>query len=387
VKLRDIDGNRYIDYALAFGPMLLGHSPEPVLSAVREQLTAGIGYGASHPLEAKLAEAICRTVPCAERVIISNTGSEAVHVALRLARAATGRAKIVKFAGHYDGWFDSVHIGTPGVPSTAPSTAGQDPQAAANTIVCPWNDLAALERALAAGDVAAVIMEPLAVNAGCIPPASGYLEGAREATRRCGSLLIFDEVITGYRLALGGAQERYGVMPDLAVLGKALGAGFPISAVCGRAELFADVSSGRMAHVGTFNANPVCAAAATAAIAELERNADSIYPALDRHAAELAAIITEEGKAAGVPLVARRDVGVVHAFVSDRPIDTADDAACSDAAAYRVFAGALLRYGVHVIPRGLLYLSACHGDDEIGATRLAVRLAAHDTAAWRSERP
>lgn len=385
-RLRDIDGNRYIDYALAFGPMLLGHSPESVLSAVRDQLTAGIGYGASHPLEAKLAEAICRTIPGAERVIVSNTGSEAVHVALRLARAATGRVKIVKFAGHYDGWLDPVHVGTPGVACDAPGTTGQDPAAAANTIVCPWNDLDALEAILAGGDVAAVIMEPLAVNAGCIAPLPGYLESVRAATQRSGTVLVFDEVITGYRLALGGAQERFAVTADLVVLGKALGGGFPISAVCGSAALFDDVSSGRMAHVGTFNANPVCAAAATAAILALERDGDAIYPALARHAEHLAAILNEEGEAAGLPLAARCDVGVAHGFVSERPVVTAEDAAGSDAAAYRVFAAALLRHGVHVIPRGLLYVSTCHGDEDLAATRTAVGHAARETAAWRSER-
>ncbi len=377
--LYDIDCNRYIDYALSFGPMLLGHSPAAVVEAVEQQLHAGIGYGASHRLEAELAEAICRTVPCAERVVIASTGSEAVHVALRIARSSTGRSRVLKFAGHYHGWLDPIHIGTFGHGPSEPVTGGQDPRALANTLVCPWNDLAALDTALT-DDVAAVIMEPLNVNGGCIAPAPGYLEGVRELTRRRGALLIFDEVITGYRLALGGAQERFGVIPDLAVLGKALGGGFPISAVCGRSDVFDEVASGRVAHVGTFNANPICAAAAVATIGELERGAREIYPRLHKASETLASILEQEGADAALPIVVNRDVGVAHGFLAPSPVVSLAQAEGADREGYRALAAALLNHGVHVIPRGLLYVSTEHRDAHLEETRTAVRAAVREVA-------
>src|SRR4051794_1176399 len=178
-RIYDLDGNAYIDYGLGFGPLLLGHSPASVLDAVRAQLATGLGYGASHPLEADLAETVCRLVPSAELCIFGSTGSEAVHAALRIAPAATGRMRGVKFLGHYHGWLDPIYVGGPGQTSAAPGTAGQDPRAAESVTVIPWNDPAALERELGAGDVAAVIMEPLNVNGGCLEPAPGYLAAAR----------------------------------------------------------------------------------------------------------------------------------------------------------------------------------------------------------------
>ncbi len=373
--LTDIDGNEYVDYALAFGPMLLGHSPAPVVEAVTRQVAAGIGYGASHRQEAELAEAICRTVPCAESCALSSTGSEAAHVAIRMARAATGRRRVIKFLGHYHGWFDPLFVGTPGLRDAAPATGGQDSDAASATTVCAWNDLDAL-RAAMSDDVATVIMEPLAVNGGCIFPAPGYLEGVRALTAQAGAVLIFDEVITGYRLGLGGAQERFGVVPDLAVLGKALGGGFPISAVCGRADIMEEAASQRVAHVGTFNANPVCAAAAVAAITTLEQGAAEIYPRLEAAGARLAEIFREGAAAAGFPLVVNKVGGIAHAFVSRTPIAAYPDTLNADAAAYRRFAEALLAEGVHVIPRGLLYVSAAHGEPELSRTREAVGRAA-----------
>jgi glutamate-1-semialdehyde 2,1-aminomutase len=374
-RIVDVDGNAYVDYALGFGPLLLGHSPQVVLEAVRRQLDIGLGYGASHRLEADLSEAVCRTVPSAELAVFSNTGSEAVHSAIRIARAATGRTRVIKFLGHYDGWYDSIHVGVPPQSVAGPGTSGQDPAAAAAVTVCAWNDVAALGSALA-DDVAAVIMEPLNVNGGCIAPAPGYLERVRELTEANETVLIFDEVITGYRLALGGAQERYGVLPDLTVLGKALGAGFVISAVCGRAAVMDVVSDGRMAHVGTFNANPVCAAAAVAAISWLEERRSEIYPALGANARELAEIFVEESAAAGLSLGVNYDVGVMCAFVAERPplsyLETLD----ADATAYRRFAHALLESGMHVIPRGLLYLSTEHRSEELDLARTSVAAAA-----------
>jgi glutamate-1-semialdehyde 2,1-aminomutase len=378
-RIWDIDGNEYVDYALAFGPLMLGHSPEPVLEAVERQLRTGLGYGASHRLEAELAETVCRTVPSAELAIFNSTGSEAVHVALRIARAATGRNRIVKFLGHYDGWFDSVHVGVPGQAVAAPGTAGQDPHATDLVTVCPWNDTPELEAALADGDVAAVIMEPLNVNGGLIQPAPGYLEAARELTAKAGAVLIFDEVITGYRLALGGAQERFGVTPDLTILGKALAAGFPVSAVCGSRDVLEVAASGRVAHVGTFNLNPVSAAAAVAAITYLERERATVYPRLEETSQALATLMREEAQEAGLALQVAADVGVGHAFVASEPVTTYDRSLTADGMGYRRFAEALLERGVHVIPRGLLYASTEHGQRDLDETREAVRGAARAT--------
>jgi glutamate-1-semialdehyde 2,1-aminomutase len=374
-RIWDIDGNEYIDYTLSYGPLLLGQSPRRVIDAVQLQLETGLGYGASHRFEAELAEAVCRTVPSVELCVFSTTGSEAVHAALRIARVATGRARVVKFLGHYHGWLDTINVGGPGQAVPGPGTSGQDPAAAAALTVCPWNDLDALESVLD-DDVAAVIMEPLNVNGGCIAPVPAYLEAARELIHQAGALLVFDEVITGYRLALGGAQERFGVLPDLTVLGKALGGGFPISAVGGRTDVMDAVASRRVAHIGTFNANPICACAALAAITELEQNADQIYPALEKRARELATIFHEESVAAGFPIQVTHDVGVAHAFVSEKPVKTYEDALRADALAYRRFAAALLDHGVQVTQRGLLYVSTAHGSPELEETRRAVAQAA-----------
>jgi glutamate-1-semialdehyde 2,1-aminomutase len=374
-RLTDIDGNEYVDYALAFGPMLLGHSPAPVIEAVRRQLSTGVGYGACHPLEAELAEAVCRTVPCAEVCVFSNSGSEAVHAALRIARGATGRNRVIKFLGHFHGWLDPLAIGTPGMSDASPATGGQDPLASSSVTTCPWNDLDILRDALD-DDVAAVIMEPLAVNGGCLFPDPGYLEAVRELTSKAGTLLIFDEVITGFRLALGGAQERFGVLPDLVVLGKATGSGFPISAVAGRRDVMEEVASGRVKHVGTFNANPVCASAALAAITELERGRDELYPKLDALGDGLAKILREESAAAGLPLVINQLGGMAHAFCSKEAVHSQADTLGSDTALYARFAEALLDEGVNVISRGLLYVSTAHDDADLDRTREAVAAAA-----------
>lgn len=380
--LTDLDGNEYIDYALAYGPMLLGHSPVPVIEAVRRQLSIGLGYGAQHLSESQLAEAICRTVPCADLSVFSNSGSEAVLAALRIARSATGRTKVIKFQGHFHGWPDPLAVGTPGLNEPVAASGGQDPLASASVTVCGWNDLTELEAAMG-DDVAAVIMEPLAANGGCLSPAPGYLAAVRELTRRNHTLLIFDEIITGFRLALGGAQERFDVVPDLAVLGKALGGGLPISAVCGRREVMEEVASGRVAHLGTFNANPIVASAAVAAVEELERGADEIYPHLDDMGARLAETFRDAASEADLPLAINQVGATAYAFWSSEPVASYEATLRSDPATYRRFARALLDEGVHVIPRGLLYLSTAHGEAELARTKEAVHRAA---SAFRRER-
>jgi glutamate-1-semialdehyde 2,1-aminomutase len=377
-RLWDVDGNVYIDYALAFGPMLLGHSPEPVIEAVCRQLEAGVGYGACHRKEAELAEILCRIVPCAELCAFSCTGSEAVHAAVRIARSATGRNRVIKFLGQWHGWFDPLSVGAPGKSDASPTTGGQDPLASSAVTVCGWNDLRALEEAMS-DDVAAVIMEPLGVNGGCLASSPGYLEGVRALTRRAGAVLVFDEVITGFRLALGGAQERFEVVPDLAVFGKALGSGFPISVVAGTADVMDEVVSGRVSHAGTLNTNPVCTTAAAAAVGELERRAPEIYPHLEAMGTGLAALLREECADAGLPLAVNQLGGMGYAFCSDRAVDDYTDTLAADAETYRLFAKALLDEGVHVISRGLLYVSTAHSEADLEKTREAARRAAATT--------
>jgi glutamate-1-semialdehyde 2,1-aminomutase len=374
-RMRDVDGNEYVDYALAYGPMLLGHSPEPVLAAVRRQLTAGIGYGAAHAGEAELAELVTRLVPSAELCVFNSTGTEAVQTALRIARAATGRKRVVKFLGHYHGWVDNIFVASYGQPeAAAPGTGGQDAGAAATVTVVPWLDLPALQAALA-DDVAAVIMEPIAVNGGCIGPDLGYLRAAALAVRRAGAVLVFDETVTGFRVSPGGAQQVFGVLPDLTVLGKAMGSGFPVSAVAGRADVMDVTVTGAVTHMGTYNLNPVAASAALAVLRYLDENAASLYPGLERSTAALAGLLMEEAAKAGFPLQVNCHTGVAHGFVSEQPVTTYEAAVAARDADYRTFAAALLAHGVHVIPKGILYTSAAHTEADLEATRLAVRSA------------
>ena len=222
--ITDADGNRFIDYALGYGPLILGHSPAPVLEAVRAELARGLRTASVHRGEAQLAELVAACMPAAEVSAFVSTGTEAVQLAVRVARAATGRMRVVRFRANYHGWFDNVHTdGAPG--REGPDAVGQDPHAADSFTVLGWGDADALDAVDAT--VAAVLLEPVAINPGCFRPPPGYLEQVRAVCDRHGALLIFDEVITGFRLGLGGAQERYGVYPDLSVLGKALGAGSP----------------------------------------------------------------------------------------------------------------------------------------------------------------
>lgn len=366
----DIDGNHYVDYSLAYGPLILGHTPDLLLRAAERQMRRGIAFGANHVLEAELAEAICRTVPSAEKCVFSSTGTEAVQVALRIARAATGRRKVVKFLGHYHGWLDSVNLGSYGETGRAPGSAGQDRHAMSSTIVCPWNDLDALRGALD-DDVAAVIMEPVNVDGGCLHADPGYLWAAANLVRAAGTVLIFDEVITGYRVSLGGAQEKLGCLPDLTVLGKALGGGFAISAVAGRADLLEVVAAGRVAHAGTYNGSPVPVAAALAVVTELERTATEVYPRLDAMTERLADMIQDVTAGSPVPLKVRRDTGVGHAFGTAAPVTTYADTLNTDGDAYRQFTAAMLTEGVHLMPKGIVYVSTAHSDEDLERTQAA----------------
>jgi len=377
--LFDVDGNRLIDYYLGLGPMILGHSPEAVRRAVLAQLERGILYGGQSPVEAEAAELFCAMVPCADKVRFAGSGSEVVQAALRLARAATGRRVVVKFEGHYHGWLDSVlvsvsatpeTIGDPAHPNRVAGSAGQDEPAWDHVEVLRWNDLAALESRLAQGDVAAVLMEPAMCNAGAIMPGPGYLEGARAACTRYGTVLIFDEVITGFRVAPGGAQQFFGVTPDLATFGKALANGFPVSAVAGRADIMDLLGTGSVLHGGTYNAQPVCMAATLATLRALAdgRVMREIEPLGRRLMDGIAGAL----RAAGIPATVTGFPQVFHvAFGVTEPAREYRDLMRMDRPRYVRFCVELLKRRVRVLERGAWFLSSAHDDAVVEDTLAA----------------
>ena len=279
-RITDVDGNSYLDYTLAWGPLILGHTPEVVRVAMAAQLSRGLTFGAQHDLEYQLAELLTQVIPCADQVCFANSGTEIVQLALRLARAATGRRKHLKFEGHYHGWDDSVLLSyhpsqeeiTNSAGMAVPVGAGQLP--AEHVLIAEWNDRSGVEAIFEehGHEIASVICEPLLANSGCIPPQPGFLEFLRAITQRHDSVLIFDEVITGFRLHLQGAQGRYGVTPDLATYAKAVGAGTALSVLAGRNEYMDLIASGKVVHAGTLNGNPLTLAAAHAALQVLMQN-------------------------------------------------------------------------------------------------------------------
>ena len=376
----DADGHRLLDYTLAWGPLILGNAHPAVIAAVTEQLARGFAFGAQHRGEIELAELMTEVVPGVERVIFSNTGSEAVQAALRLARAFTGRPLFVKFEGHYHGWFNNVLVSyrpTARDPiAPLPTCGGQPPHEFADTLVVPWNDLAALEQAFAdhPGQIAAVLTEPLLANSGCCEAAPGFLQGVIECCRRHGAVSVFDEVITGFRIALGGARQHFGLAPDLSVYAKAMAAGFALAAVGGRAEIFDVLHDGRTIHAGTYNGNPVNLAAGTATIRTLA--APGTYDRMHAHGRALRARIEESAAARGIPLVTSGSGSVfsVHFGLSAAPRDYRDTLR-ADAGKYAAFRLALLHHGVYVLPDGRWYVGAVHGEPE-----LAHALAAIDAA-------
>lgn len=383
--LYDVDGNELIDYYLAMGPMILGHNPEVVRAAVIEQLSRGILYGGQSRIEAEAAELFCHLVPCAERVRFAASGTEVVQLALRLARAATSRKTIVKFEGHYHGWFDNIllsvaatteNAGPTDAPHRNPASLGQDGDAWRNTEVLSWNDLQTLERRLANRDVAAVIMEPAMCNSGAIMPVSGYLEGVRAACTKYGTLLIFDEVITGFRVAPGGAQQLFGVTPDLATFAKCLGNGFPTAAVGGKAEILDQVISG-VVHGGTYNTQAVVMAATLATLRTLADG--SVIKSIEPHGQRLMSGIASVLKSASIPAVVTGFPQVFNVgFGLSEPARSYRGLMAMDKARYIKFAHALLKRRVRALERGTWFLSSCHDKSIIDRTLEAVEAAASE---------
>lgn len=379
-RLTDVDGNRYIDYSLAWGPLILGHRHPALVEALREQADKPLHYGAQHTLEIEVAEKFQSLVPCAERVIFCSSGTEAVQLALRLARAATGRNLILKFEGHYHGWADSILIayhpspaecGDAGQPNTSLGSRGQVLNAAENVLVAPWNCLDAIERLFVRhGDkIAGVITEPVLCNSGCLMPEPSYLEGLASLCQKHGALLIFDEVITGFRIDLGGAQTAFNVKPDIATFGKALGGGVTLSAVAGRREILELMCDGGVVFGGTFNGNPLGLAAARATLAELSRDNGRLLDEANRLGNRLKQGIERAAARHGISLVATGfgTAFSVH-FTQKRELRNYRDTFQDDGQQLQRFVLAALAEGLYLPPDGRNYVSAVHDETVIEET-------------------
>ena len=372
-SVTDVDGRTYVDYAMGYGPLILGHTPQVVFDALRREMSAGLRVGSAHRAEVELAERLAQMVPSARMSAFVSSGTEACQLALRIARAVTGRMQVVKFRCHYHGWSDAIHLATqPG--RDGATTGGQEPDALRHVAVLDWGDVAGLEELLR-GSVAAVIMEPAAINAGCFEPPEGFLQLVRELTAAAGAILIFDEVITGFRLALGGAQQRYGVTPDLSVLGKALGAGLPISAVTGSAAAMEPAVSGSVMLRGTYNGNPLSVAAAVACLDYLSAHATEIYPRMEGHAMAIAQHVRRTAREVGVALTANFVGPCVQLFAGAEVVPTLADLGRVDKEGTQRLTGLLVKHGVTPLPRGLMYLSTAHTDDDIEVTMKALSAA------------
>jgi glutamate-1-semialdehyde 2,1-aminomutase len=375
----DADGRRYVDYIGAWGPAILGHGHPAVIEAVRAAALNGFALGATNPLEIELGEAVRRAMPALERLRFTSSGTEAVMSAMRLARAATGRDLIVKFAGGYHGHIDGllVEAGSGVVTQAIPGSAGVPAATAALTVVLPYNDAAALTRAFAEypGRIAAVIVEPVAANVGVIEPAPGFLAALRAATRANGALLIFDEVITGFRVGPGGAQGRYEIAPDLTTLGKIIGGGMPIGAYGGRADLMDLVApSGPVYQAGTLSGHPLSMAAGTATLAALD---SAHYDALEADAARLATGLRAAAERARRTVSISRVGSLLTLFFLPAVPSDAAGALRADRAAYARFFGAMLDRGVLLPPSQFeaWFVSMAHGEAEIEATIQAAEAA------------
>jgi len=377
--VRDADGNVYLDYIGSWGPALLGHAHPEVVSAVREAALDGFALGATGPREIELGTRIRAAMPSVERLRFVSSGTEAVMSAIRLARGATGRELVVKFAGGYHGHGDSllVDAGSGLATLSMPGSAGVTVGAARDTIVVPFNDPAAIAAAFEAfpGLIACVIMEPVIANVGVIPPDPGFLEFLRGLTERDGALLIFDEVITGFRLAKGGAQERFGITPDLTTMGKIIGGGMPVGAYGGRADLMRLIApEGPVYQAGTLSGHPIAMAAG---IATLDRLTPAVYSGLERTGARLEAGLREAAADAGRQVAISRVGSLLTVFFRPTAPRNGAEALTSDRDAFARFFGAMLDEGVLLPPSQFeaWFLGTEHSDSDIDATVAAARRA------------
>ncbi len=370
--LVDTEGRRYLDYVQSWGASILGHAHPRVVEAVQRATAAGTSFGAPTPGEVELAEAIAERVASVEKVRLVSSGTEAAMTAVRLARGATGRSKIVKFAGCYHGHLDALLVAAGSGVATLglPGSAGVTPGTVADTIAVPYNDPAALDEALAThgDDVAAVLVEPVAANMGLVPPLPGYLEHVRAVCTATGALLVVDEVITGFRVALGGAQTYFGITPDLSIFGKVVGGGLPLAAVGGPAAVMDELAPlGPVYQAGTLSGNPLATAAGLAVLAELD---DGSYAELERLATRLVDGLASTFADAGIAARTPRAVTLGGLFFTDADVTDYDQAKRADAERYARFFHGMLERDIYLAPSPFesIFPSLAHTDEEIDET-------------------
>jgi len=388
-KMWDVDGNEYIDYLLGYGPLVLGHAHPRLVEAIDAQMRKGSMYGAAHPLELTASQALTELMPSMEQVRFGQSGTEAVQSAIRLARAATGRRVVVKFEGHYHGWADQQAVSyAPGPdaagpeeePAAVPMSEGQAPGTYQDIAVLGWNDLTAAKDLFSrrGAEIAAVLTEPIACNMGVIEPEPGYLEGLRELCDVHGAVLIFDEVQTGVRVALRGAQAIYGITPDLTCLGKAISGGFPVSVLGGKRELMSLVADRRVFQAGTYNTNPLCLAAIVATLDRLSE--PGTYDVMAERSGRLRAGLAE--LVAPIGCYVQGTTTVFGLGFGPGPIRTMREGWQNDAAKMMEFKRALWACGLYTkpTPRDIWYLSTEHSDEDVAATLERVETAIALTA-------
>ena len=374
-KIHDVDGNTYIDYCLAYGPLMLGHTRSEIIEAVREQLEKGTMYGTPTEAEVRLAELVTNLVPCMEMMRLVNTGTEATMHAIRAARGYTGKDKIVKFEGCYHGAHDSVLVkaGSGATTFGAPTSLGVPKDTTKNTIVLPFNDIELLEKAVDQnrGEIAAVILEPVIGNAGVVLPKDGYLQAIRKITKEDGIVLIFDEVITGFRLALGGAQEYYGVVPDMTTLGKIMGGGFLIGAFGGKKEIMELISPlGKVYEASTFSGNPVSVVAGLTALNILVKNRNTIYRQLEQAGDKIKKGLLDIVEDVKVSAQINGIASMFQFFFTDQPVTDYVTAKSSDTAKFMRYQRELMKRGVFVPPSQFetCFISTAHTNEDLTKT-------------------
>lgn len=372
-RIWDEDGNQYVDYVCSWGPLILGHSHPEVVNAICEAAKKGTSYGIPSRLEVEMAEQVVKMVPSVEVVRFVNSGTEAVMSAIRLARGVTGRKKIVKFDGCYHGHADALLVKSGSGVATfgMPGSAGVPEEVVAQTIVLPYNDLEAVRTTMDTHgkDIAAIIVEPVAGNMGVVPPLEGFLKGLKDLCEKYGALLIFDEVITGFRLAPGGAQEYYGIIPDITCLGKIIGGGLPVGAYGASSDIMSHVApDGPVYQAGTLSGNPLAMAAGLTTLRILEDR--SIYDDLEKKASYLEEGLKKASEKIGVPVTVQRVGSMGCGFFIDRPVRNFDEAKMSDTTAYAIFFRAMLDRGIYLAPSQFeaFFVSTAHTLEDIDLT-------------------
>ncbi|MFQ5696184.1 MAG: glutamate-1-semialdehyde 2,1-aminomutase [Terriglobia bacterium] len=377
-QLCDVDGNSYLDYVGSWGPLILGHAHPEIVAAVEQAARRGTSFGAPTPLEVELAEEICAAFPSIEKVRLVNSGTEATLSAIRLARAATGRKAVVKFEGGYHGHADSLlaKAGSGVATLNLPDSAGVPEEFVRFTLTLPYNDSGAVEKLFAerGSEIAAVIVEPVAGNMGCVPPQKGFLEGLRAVAQKHGALLLFDEVITGFRIAYGGAQERFSLRADLTTLGKVIGGGLPVGAYGGRAELMNQVAPlGPVYQAGTLSGNPLAVTAGLTALRLLKQ--PGTYQKLETLGAKLGDGLARAAKEAGIAVQVNRCGSMLTVFFTDQPVTDYASAKRSDTGRFARFHRALLGRGIYWPPSQFeaAFVSLAHTEADIEQTLAAAR--------------